>query len=199
MRDSLGAMRHTLWDLAGLLLLIAACRPSDRTPGAGPPGSDHAFAVRDDSIRAAFLHRADTIAPSLNSGGQPLVAAFAAALSQAREDMRGIADPHLYCVSLGPPRALYQVPESIRRQLTAQNAAFVDLDRCDVDRAMAVWVDHRRRGWLLWVETITLDADSASAVVGYHDASMEAATWRCQLRHRGGAWLATRCDLLWIS
>jgi len=162
-------------------------------------GKDSAWLAKNDSLRRAFLARdAKGIRPS-ESQYSLFATAFAAALGNARTNMHGLDDPGRYCVSDGPPEHTGVVPAPLRRMIRGERAEFIDLSRCDADRALGVWVDQRQRAWLLWADSLAVRGDSAVVAVGYHAEALEAAAWLCTLRRTKGAWIATQCKLKWIS
>src|SRR2546425_6850263 len=113
--------------------------------------------------------------------------------------MRGLGDPRRYCVSGGPPQHVRPVPEAARRLIQVEDAEFVHVSRCAVDRALGLWVEKRQRAWLLWADSLRVEGDSAAVEVGYHAEFLEAAGWLCSLRRTSGRWTEDECRMEWIS
>ena len=177
---------------------ITSCERSKSFPGT-VRGADSAWIARNDRIRAAFL-ATDPRPTSIPDGDDTtLAAAFAAALNHARANMRGLGDPKRYCVSGGPPEHIRPVPEAVRRLISVEDAEFVHVARCAVDRALGVWIDEHERAWLLWADSLRVEGDSATVKVGYHAESLEAAGWLCSLRRASGRWAVGKCQMEWIS
>jgi hypothetical protein len=203
MRDSLGGMRHMYryWSPLCVWALAAAtpgCGQSQAFPGT-VAGQDSAWIAKNDSMRAAFM--AMDSRPSATVPGQnaALAAAFATALQNARVNMRGLGDPRRYCVSGGPPQHLRPVSDSVRSLIHADQAQFVQVSRCEADRALGIWIDRRQRAWLLWADSLRVTDDSATVKVGYHAEFLEAAGWVCTLRRTDAGWKPAQCRMEWIS
>ena len=181
------------------VLATLACHTADSFPGPGPHGASAEWLARNDSLRASFMTMAESLPQNGGVDSSLSVAAFDVALVQARSDMKGLGDPHVYCISYGPPRALRSTLESVRAGLREKGASFYDVRQCDVDRGLGVWAERQRRAWLLWVTNAVASRDSAVATVGFHSEMLAAASWECSFSTSTHGWKLTHCNLLWIS
>ena len=191
--------RHWFALCVSLICAAIACSGNSESFPGTVRGADSRWIARNDSLRAAFL--ATDPHPTVIPESQEalLATAFAEALRQARVNMRGLGHPRHYCVSGGPPHDARPVPEGVRRLIQVEDAEFVHVSRCAVDRALGVWIDKRERAWLLWADSVHVEGDSATVTVGYHAESLEAAGWLCSLRRTSGQWKVGSCQMEWIS
>jgi hypothetical protein len=192
-----------LWRLMLALTLTTglACQRS-HFPGDPPKDTDAAWVAGNDSLRLTFMAR-DTGAASamIPEAAQIFPIVLETALANARQNMAGFTDPHVYCLSLGPPQRLRVPPAELLTSTSPSDPSIVGVNNCDVDRGLGVWVlrPTQRRAWLLWVTDIGLIGDTATAIVGYHTEALMAAEWECSFHHDQNTWRLSQCAMRWIS
>jgi hypothetical protein len=179
----------------------AACQRGGHFPGAPPPHTDAAWLRTNDSLRHAFMGHSPVPSPPLSVDQAGLLpTAIETALGEARRNMAGLRDPHLYCLSLGSPGNLQPPSDRLSSLRSSRQATFVSVTACDVDRGLGVWVlDPERRAWLVWVSGLTISGDKGSAYVGYHSEALMSAEWECSFRRAGVGWERQACTMRWIS
>ena len=197
--EQLRLRQRTLLSLAEVEPITVVAQP--RFPGAPPRNTDAAWLRANDSLRLAFMEHSPVPTLPLSSDQAGLLpTAIETALGEARRNMAGLRDPHLYCLSLGPPGNLQPSSERLSSIRSIHQATVVSVTACDVDRGLGVWVLHpERRAWLVWVSGLTISGDTATALVGYHSEALMAAEWQCSFRRMGVDWQRRACTMRWVS